>query len=496
MRWSLVLPVAVFAAACADGNGPTTSLRPPLAQQAVACEVTVASRTMTCDSPSVPASPGLALNVILGGPQGRYVQLASTGTTYNSGTQAFTSSVTVQNTMAQPMGTTDGTTADPNGTRIFFYSGPTVTSGTGAVSVVGDGTATFTAPNQAYYQYDGVITPGSTSAAKTWTFMVPSTVNTFAFGVMVSTRLPDEAVVFRWEAMTPPAGDETNDFYHVATARGEVWASGANGKIIHYTDAGGWVEQLTGATGSDGQVGPIYGIYLWVSGDLIGGVAVGGSGSGIRLYYDGSNWTRQSSGTSTLMSTTGVGTDPSREWWACGLGGIVYRAYYPNAFFRFSPDFTTNDLYSCSGTATNDVFAAGANGFLAHFDGTGWTPYTTNTTQTIFTQTRCSAQGATTDMWLAGAGGVIRHAASPFTTLTEQASGTTETLYGMDAASCTDVYAVGSNGTILHYNGATWSAEASGRTNLLSEVVIRTKLDGTRDAFVVGSGGTILHGVR
>jgi hypothetical protein len=177
----------------------------------------------------------------------------------------------------------------------------------------------------------------------------------------------------------------------------------------------------------------------------------------------------------------------------------VYRAYYPNAFARYTPDFTTTDLYSCVGTDTNDVFAAGANGFLAHFDGTGWTStgYTTNTTQTIFAATRCSGQSGTTDWWLAGGAGVIRHATTPFTTFTEQTSGTTQTLYGIDAASCTDVYAVGANGTILRYNGASWSAQASGTTSLLSGVVIRTNSDGTpRDAWAVGHSGTILHGVR
>ena len=98
-------------------------------------------------------------------------------------------------------------------------------------------------------------------------------------------------------------------------------------------------------------------------------------------------------------------------------------------------------------------------------------------------------------MWLAGSNGVIRHAKSPFTTFTAEASGTTETLYGIAAASCTDVYAVGSNGTILHYDGATWSAQTSGTAASLGSVTIRTNADGTpRDAWAVGLGGKILHG--
>ena len=55
---------------------------------------------------------------------------------------------------------------------------------------------------------------------------------------------------------------------------------------------------------------------------------------------------------------------------------------------------------------------------------------------------------------------------------------------------------MGAGGTILHYDGASWSPQTSGTTTLLNSVVVRTKVDGTRDAWVVGHGGTILHGTR
>src|SRR6185436_17891313 len=186
-RLSVVLALATvttFAAACSDGSGPTVPpVTPQASEQAISCQVTVSSRAMTCDSPQPSASPGMLLNVTVGGPQGTYVQLASSGTAY-SGT-SFTSSVTVQNKSAQFMGTADGTNADANGTRVFFSSGPTVTGGTGTVAVVPDGTGTFTGAGQAYYQYNGVLASGATSAGKTWTFTVPATVTTFSFTVLV-----------------------------------------------------------------------------------------------------------------------------------------------------------------------------------------------------------------------------------------------------------------------------------------------------------------------
>ena len=39
----------------------------------------------------------------------------------------------------------------------------------------------------------------------------------------------------------------------------------------------------------------------------------------------------------------------------------------------------------------------------------------------------------------------------------EMDSGTTDTLWGVWGSSGSDVFAVGDNGTILHYNGSTWS---------------------------------------
>src|SRR5437868_7725229 len=125
-RFGILAVVLVFAAACSsldDVTSPSLGAR----SQAVTCQVSVPSQSMTCESPSPSASGRLEFNVVMGGPQGRYLTLASSGTTYNSGSQTLTSSVTVQNMMPQPMGTNDGVTTDPNGTRVFFWSGPNVT---------------------------------------------------------------------------------------------------------------------------------------------------------------------------------------------------------------------------------------------------------------------------------------------------------------------------------------------------------------------------------
>jgi hypothetical protein len=94
--------------------------------------------------------------------------------------------VTVQNLIGQALGTTDGSSLHADGVRVFFHTGPSVTSGTGTVTVSNaSGTGTFTGSNQPYHQYDEILATGEVSQAKTWTWDVDPTVVTFEFTVYV-----------------------------------------------------------------------------------------------------------------------------------------------------------------------------------------------------------------------------------------------------------------------------------------------------------------------
>jgi len=70
-----------------------------------------------------------------------------------------------------------------------------------------------------------------------------------------------------------------------------------------------------------------------------------------------------------------------------------------------------------------------------------------------------------------------------------QKSGTTAQLQGLWGSSSSDVFLVGSQGTILHYNGDKWSPMNSGTSEHLMAVCGR----GPDDVYAVGTHGILLH---
>ena len=182
-RIPAILVLAAFGLACSEPS-PSGPGRPPAATgPLLTCQVDMGAQTLSCGNPST------TTDLILGG-QGMYVQLRSSNVSYNASTQIFRADVTVQNLTALNLGTPDGSTV--TGVKVFFYSGPTVTSGSGTVTVANpDGTGTFTGTNQPYFLYNEILPTGQVSSGKTWQWSVPSTVTFFTFQVLVDAAVQD-----------------------------------------------------------------------------------------------------------------------------------------------------------------------------------------------------------------------------------------------------------------------------------------------------------------
>jgi hypothetical protein len=169
--------------------------------------------TIACDD--IPLSSGVSglRKAILVGGQEMFVKVTSTNVAYDIGTEIFSADFNVQNMLQQAIGTTDGVTVE--GVKIFVASGPTVTEGSGIITVANaDGTSTFTDTNQPYFAYQQILASYEISNNRLWQFSVPQTVVRFTFSLLISTTVADETAEFLDRVWT---GGTNN-----------VWSTGGN----------------------------------------------------------------------------------------------------------------------------------------------------------------------------------------------------------------------------------------------------------------------------
>ncbi len=149
----------------------------------ISCRADIDASMVECARPALERSSLRPEFDIVGG-QGVYVLLSSSNVNYDASAEVFSADVTVQNLMSRRLGTPDGNTV--TGVRVFFHSGPQVTSGSGTVAVRNpDGISTFTGASQPYFEYAEMLNTNATTVPKTWEWDVPSSVLTFAFEVYV-----------------------------------------------------------------------------------------------------------------------------------------------------------------------------------------------------------------------------------------------------------------------------------------------------------------------
>jgi hypothetical protein len=221
----LLLPAVLAAgalAACSDrqplgGSREAVAVpSPSRVLQGFDCTASLAAG-VSCRPSSGGAGGGSA--VIVGG-QGVNVQLTSTNLSYDSATQIYQFDVTVKNLMNETLGSPDGVIPDPEGIRVFFHTGPTVTGGTGTASVNNaDGEETFTAANQPYFTYNEILPKNAVSASKTWKLNVPTTATNVAFQVFVESDVQYLLVIN--EVLANPGGtiiDTNGEWFEVYNA--------------------------------------------------------------------------------------------------------------------------------------------------------------------------------------------------------------------------------------------------------------------------------------
>ncbi|HTS89496.1 MAG TPA: hypothetical protein VMG41_13470 [Gemmatimonadales bacterium] len=471
--------LALAAAACSEqpvlGPGaPGTAGGTETVLASVKCVAQVQAGTLTCDAPVKMRADGGGF-ITVGG-QGIYVLLASSGTSYNSGTSVFQTNVTVQNLSAQPLGTTDGNFADGRGIRVFFYTLPAVTSGSGTVTVANaDSTVAVNLPSQPAFVYSGILAPGATSTSKNWQFTVPSTVTTFSFQVEISAEVPMSDGILRWQQ----SGASIRGLSCASTTY--CLAVGDAG-VIRVWNGTSWGFSASGTTNGLNAVSAV---------SSTSAIAVGSGG--VALQWNGTTW--KSLTTGTASSLRGVWCASATSCFAVGDAGL-FMNWNGTSWSALTTEPYSDTLYAVWGTSATDIYVAGQKGALIHWNGSGWTDTGISSDRTL----RGIWGSSATDVYVVGdadttngmPNGAIWHGSGTTTSNWSKQSTlpVTVNLQAVGGTGSTNVFAVGPAGVVLQNTsgGTSW-------TNITSTVVAGASLtsvagSGT-DVFLGGLGGTL-----
>ncbi len=336
------------------------------------------------------------------------------------------------------------------------------------------------------------------------------------------------------------AGTAEDLYGVIAFATDDVTVVGANGTILHF-DGSGWSSQVSGTVFLLREVWGSAGDNLFAVGDR-----------GTLLRYDGSSWSAVGSGTTLLLNDVwGVGDDV----WVTGINDTVLH-YDGSTWLRESigSGFLTSAVWASDpsnvivagtqsirqfdgtmwvdindtgsgflfpdglwGSAPNDVWLVGANGFVFNYDGSTWATVQSGTQLLMH-----GVSGANGNTVVVGeSGSLLRNEGSGFSyddggmsaTLnavwaqgdvavavgdfgnvlvydgaewTQQRVSGAESLFGVHGSGVTDVWAVGLDGAAYHYDGSSWTPSASGTTDGLFDVWT----DGAV-AYAVGEAGAV-----
>jgi len=172
---------------------------------------------------------------------------------------------------------------------------------------------------------------------------------------------------------------------------------------------------------------------------------------------------------------------------------------------------TISQLYSVSGTASNDVWAVGSSQdgklpsrtLIQHWDGTAWSVVSSPNPDTQFNELRGIAAISANDAWAVGYRGgtkdetpietfILHWNGAGWTQVASPNVAGANQLFGITAISAGDIWAVGSvSGAplALHWNGSTWGVVGVGvGSGLSAESFAAVTGSSANDVWAVGKG--------
>ncbi len=216
-----------------------------------------------------------------------------------------------------------------------------------------------------------------------------------------------------WDSVVTGASP-LHDFYDVhCFSADEVYAVGQPNVIYHY-DGSAWATRSAGTSQALYSIwGPSRDEYFGVGSgmtivrcgptncsemshsmgstflDVVYGFsslnAYAGGNSETVAHYNGSSWVVILSGVATVQITGIWGSSGTDVYFAGGDNnsgtGLIH--HYDTVTWTTISRGTSPFLFDIWGSAANDIFAVGSNGYITHYNGIGWTAMTSNTTERL-----------------------------------------------------------------------------------------------------------------
>ncbi len=259
-----------------------------------------------------------------------------------------------------------------------------------------------------------------------------------------------------WQVDNPYNTGELRSIFMLSASDG--WVVGDKGTILHYT-GGRWVQVKSPVTTALGSVFMSSTTDGWAAGEAL-------------LHYHNGTWTAVSApGHGFIFSLYMLA--PSLGW-AVGSGGTILQ--YTGGHWQAAAD-PRIDLYSLSMIASNVGWAVGgsggSSGNLLYYQNGIWSVVQTPDPQATLSAIALAVPGVSEEGWAVGhnsvgTAGLLLHDHNG--QWTEVPSPTPGFLLGIALISPSEGWAVGSQGTILHYLNGVWSSY----TDAISEEMTQT----------------------
>jgi hypothetical protein len=306
------------------------------------------------------------------------------------------------------------------------------------------------------------------------------------------------------------------------SAKNDVWAVGRAGTILHWNGTA-WSPVESGTTYTLNAVWGSRATDVWAVGGWAAESFIGRHTTGqVILHWNGTAWSPVPRGSDALLA--GVWGSGPDDVWAVGSdfspGGAGFLHW--DGWF-WTPAGPSGSWRTVWGTSSSDVSALSWDwGAIAHWDGTAWTTVWESEPWPPWHARGISGNGG----WVVGEAGMIlgRHSATwaiarpgvqggPFAGVADDdvwgvdyvqenfvhwvdfnpirmmPTGTAAEFFGGWASEPDDVWAVGTSGTIMHWDGTKWSdVTSSTAANLMNAWG-----SSGNDVWAVGDSGTIVH---